>query len=293
MVKGLSIMYKIETYEEQSFAMYQLSNEDDTSWITVCPERGGIIIGYGVDGREYLYLNKETLYDRKKNIRGGIPILFPISGQLENKTYNWDGKSYEMPNHGLARIHPWEVIDTNCDDEKASISILFESSIGTKGTFPFDFEVVFTYTLKQNQLFIHQSYRNLDSKKMPIYPGLHPYFKSKSKVLSLNTEVDTYFDYNDNQEKSFNKEINLEGLKEAVVLETEHQKLEAQYDEDIDLRIETATDFRYTVLWTEQDKDFVCIEPWTATTGELNRKEELIMVEPKDSLETWVSFQIV
>lgn len=286
-------MYKIETYEEQSFVMYQLRSEDDSSWITVCPERGGIIIGYGVNGKEHLYLNKETLYDRKRNVRGGIPILFPISGQLENKQYQWEGQTYDMPNHGLARIHPWEVIDTNCDEEKASISILFESSIGTKGIFPFDFEVIFTYTLKQNQLFIHQSYRNLGEKQMPIYPGLHPYFKTKSKVVSLDTEAETYYDYNDNQVKAFDGQIDMEGLKEAVVLETEHQQIEAQYDDRKDLHIETATDFRYTVLWTEAGKDFVCIEPWTAKNGELNRKEALIMVDSKDSLETWVSFRVI
>ncbi|MFB1049956.1 aldose epimerase [Paraliobacillus sp. JSM ZJ581] len=286
-------MYKIETYEEQSFVMYHLSNEDDSSWIKVCPERGGIIIGYGVNGKEYLYLNEETLYDRKQNIRGGIPILFPISGQLKDKQYDWNGETYQIPNHGLARIHPWEVIDTSCDEEKASISILFESSIGTKGIFPFDFEVVFTYTLKQNQMFVHQSYRNLDTKQMPIYPGLHPYFKTESKVVSLNTDATTYFDYNDNQEKPFDGKVDMEGLKEAIVLETDHEKLEAQYDGDVDLRIESATDFRYTVIWTEEEKDFICIEPWTAKNGEMCRKDELLMVEPKDSLETWVSFQIV
>lgn len=285
-------MYKIETYEEQSFTMYRISNVDDTSWITVCPERGGIIIGYGVDGKENLYLNKETLYDRKQNIRGGIPILFPISGQLESGSYEWQGESYQMPNHGLARIHPWEVIDTTFDEEQASISILFESSIGTKGVFPFDFEVIFTYTLKQNQLFIHQSYRNLGDRDMPIYPGLHPYFKTKSKKLSLKTDATTYYDYNDGITKDFTDKIDMEGLKEAIVLENKHQQLDAQLEETA-LHMETATEFKYTVLWTEKDKDFICIEPWTAKTGELNRKKELIMIEPTKSLDTWVSFQVV
>ncbi len=292
MVKGLSNMYKIETYEEQSFTMYRLSNVDDTSWLTVCPERGGIIIGYGVEGKENLYLNKETLYDRKQNIRGGIPILFPISGQLESGKYEWQGESYQMPNHGLARIHPWEVIDTTFDEEQASISILFESSIGTKDVFPFDFEVIFTYTLKQNQLFIHQSYRNLGKKDMPIYPGLHPYFKTKSKKLSLKTDATTYYDYNDGITKEFTDKIDMEGLKEAIVLENKHQQLDAQLEETA-LHMETATEFQYTVLWTEKDKDFICIEPWTAKTGELNRKKELIMIEPTKSLDTWVSFQVV
>ena len=76
------------------------------------PERGGIIIGYGVEGTELLYLNNETFQDEEANVRGGIPILFPISGQLENGEYEWEGISYTMKNHGFARNMPWEVIET-------------------------------------------------------------------------------------------------------------------------------------------------------------------------------------
>lgn len=285
-------MYKIETYEEQSFTMYQLSNEDNNSWITVCPERGGVILGYGVEGREKLYLNKETVYDRKQNIRGGIPILFPISGQLNDGCYEWGNKTYNMPNHGLARIHPWEVIETKADDEKASISILFESSIGTKTSFPFDFEVIFTYTLKEGQLLIYQTYRNTGHESMPIYPGLHPYFITQSKLVSINTGAATYFDYNDNETKLFNNKIDLSKLTESVVLENKRTQVDAEL-EDLDVHIEMAKDFHYTVLWTEQGKEFICIEPWTAKTGELNQKKELIIVEPQEAFETWVNFQVV
>ncbi|MBM7539960.1 aldose epimerase [Amphibacillus cookii] len=285
-------MYKIESFEKQMFAMYQLSNEEGTSWITVCPERGGIIIGYGTKGQEKLYLNEETLYDRKQNIRGGIPILFPISGQLPNGQYQWDDKHYHMPNHGLARIHPWEVIETYADEEKAFISILFESSIGTKEAYPFDFEVIFTYTLKEDQLFIYQTYRNVGSAPMPIYPGLHPYFKANSKLVSIDTDAKTYYDYNDDQTKDFTGQIDLEKLKEAVVLENKRAAVDAKFD-DVDVHIEMGKDFRYTVLWSEQGKEFVCVEPWTAKTGELGHQDELIIVEPKDAHETWVSFQVV
>ncbi|MBU5594067.1 aldose epimerase [Amphibacillus sp. MSJ-3] len=283
-------MYKIESFEKQMFKMYQLKNEDGTSWITVCPERGGIIIGYGTRGREKLYLNDDTFYDRKQNIRGGIPILFPISGQLQDGKYEWEDQQYSLPNHGLARIHPWEVIETSADEEKAFISILFESSIGTKEVYPFDFEVIFTYTLKDDQLFIYQTYRNVGNKKMPIYPGLHPYFKAESKVISIDTGVDTYYDYNDHKIKDFTGEIDLEKLHESVVLENRRTDIHAKID-DVDLHMNMAKDFRYTVLWTEQDKKFVCIEPWTAKSGALTRQEELIIVEPGQAFETWVSFQ--
>lgn len=285
-------MYKIESFEKQMFKVYQLKNEEGTSWITVCPERGGIIIGYGTQGLEKLYLKEDTFYDRKQNVRGGIPILFPISGQLPDGLYQWENEQYSIPNHGLARIHPWEVIETFADEEKAFISILFESSIGTKEVYPFDFEVIFTYTLKENQLFIYQTYRNVGKNPMPIYPGLHPYFKADSKVLSINTGAQTYLDYNDGETKEFTGKIDLEKLNESVVLENKRTDINATID-DVDLQINMAKDFRYTVLWTEQDKSFVCVEPWTAKTGELTRQEELIIVEPGEAFETWVSFQVV
>lgn len=285
-------MYKIESFEKQMFQMYQLKNTDGTSWITVCPERGGIITGYGTQGQEKLYLNEDTFYDRKQNIRGGIPILFPIAGQLPDGQYEWGGKKYDMPNHGLARIHPWEVIETFADEEKAFISIKFESSIGTIEVFPFKFEVIFTYTLKEDQLFIYQTYRNLSKDSMPIYPGLHPYFKADSKVVSIDTGAQVYHDYNDGQTKEFTGKIDLEKLTEAVVLENKRTDVDAKID-DVDVQINLAKDFRYTVLWTEQGKDFVCVEPWTAKTGELTRQDELIVVEPGEAFETWISFQVV
>src|SRR5699024_8712781 len=167
-----------------------------------------------------------------------------------------------------------EVIETFADEEKAFISILFESSIGTKAVYPFDFEVIFTYTLQDDQLFIYQTYRNVGKNAMPIYPGLHPYFKAKSKVISIDTGAQTYFDYNDGTTKDFTGEIDLAHLQESIELENKRTDIDASID-DVDVKIKMANDFRYTVLWTEKDQKFVCVEPWTRQTGELTRQEEL------------------
>lgn len=285
-------MYKIESFEKQMFQLYQLKNEEGTSWITVCPERGGIIIGYGTNGEEKLYLNDESFYDRKQDVRGGIPILFPISGKLPDDQYKWNNQEYQMPEHGLARIHPWEVIETYADEDKAFISILFESSIGTKEVYPFDFEVIFTYTLKDDQLMIYQTYRNTGRHPMPIYPGLHPYFKTNSKFVTIDTGAQVYYDGKDGETKEFTGKIDLEKLSEIVVLENKRTDIDAQL-EDVDVHIDLAKDFRYTVLWSEEGRDFVCIEPWTAKDGDLSSEEGIIVVEPGEAFETWISFQVV
>ncbi|MFD2044769.1 aldose epimerase [Ornithinibacillus salinisoli] len=284
-------MYKIETFEEQSFTMYQLSNADFSAWLTICPERGGIITSFGVDGNEQLYLNKETLYDRSKNIRGGIPILFPIAGELKQGKYEWDGETYELPNHGLARIHPWEVVEKKQEEDQASITIRFVSSISTKEVYPFDFDVLFTYTFGSNKLLIEQSFSNLSDSEMPIYVGLHPYFKTEHKKVMLKTDAKKFLDFKDNEVKEFHGSVDMSDRDESVVLlGAEERKVSIELGTGQEVQMETGSEYKYTVIWTERDKEFVCVEPWMAQAGELNRKKELVMIDPKETLDTFVSF---
>jgi galactose mutarotase-like enzyme len=112
-----------------------------------------------------------------------------------------------MPNHGLARISSWEIVDHKLDSNNAFMTLRFASSDNTKEYYPFDFEVLFTYILESNQLIIEQSYRNLSDKAVPIYAGLHPYFKSVSKSIHLDTDATEYFDYNDCKVKQFMDKI--------------------------------------------------------------------------------------
>ncbi|MUK87696.1 aldose epimerase [Ornithinibacillus sp. L9] len=286
-------MYQIQTFEEQSFTMYQLSNADDSAWVTICPERGGIITSFGVDGKEQLYINKETLYDRSKNIRGGIPILFPIAGQLEEGKYEWDGETYNMPNHGLARIYPWEVVEKKQDETQASITVRFVSSISTKAVYPFDFDVLFTYTIRANELLIEQSFGNVSDQAMPMYVGLHPYFKASQKNVVLKTDTTKLFDYSDESVQDFQGSVDMENRKESVVLlDAKARKVSMELGTGQEVHMETGAEYKYTVIWTEKGKEFICVEPWMAMAGELNRKEELVMIEPKETLDTFVRFRV-
>ncbi|PPA70533.1 aldose epimerase [Jeotgalibacillus proteolyticus] len=284
-------MYKIQKYKENELTFYKLVSSNLTSWLTVCPERGGIITEFGTEGEEHLYLNKETLYDRY--IRGRIPILFPISGQLTNKEYNWNGRTYHMPNHGLARQPEWNVISTDIKSTLASITISFQSNHETLEYYPFDFKVIFTYTLKNNQLIIDQTYRNESPAAMPIYSGFHPYFKTQSKKLVLDTDATKIYDYNDEKLKDFHGVVDRTVLKEAVVLlDAKSKQISLEIDESKKITLTTDPSFKYTILWTDQEKDFICLEPWMAKTGELERKEELTMIDPGEALEARVSFEV-
>lgn len=282
-------MNTIRSYVEEGITIYELKNSAANSWITVAPERGGIVIELGFNGEELLYCNKETLYNKKSNIRGGIPILFPISGQLENGQYEWHGKTYSMKNHGVARNRPWEVIATN--EDELSITLKMQSNESTKAEFPFDFELLFTYVLKENELTILQHYKNLSAEDMPIYAGFHPYFKSDSTIIKLASDATKILDYNDMEEKSFNGTLDMANKKESIAL-LDSSKKEISFELGKKITMTYGNHFKYVVVWTESGQPFICVEPWMAKNGELHEKKELVMVQPGTSVTTFLSIRV-
>jgi len=286
-------MYEITTEKDEQYTTYHLKDTKSDSWFKVAPERGGIITAFGVQGVETLFLNKKTFYDEKANVRGGIPILFPISGQLNNGEYEWEGTVYKMKNHGFARNLPWEVIDTSTENQ-ASITLRITSNEETKISFPFEFEVIYTYVLKDNQLQILQEYVNKSDTEMPIYSGFHPYFKTSDKNLTYETDAKTYRDDNDYEIKNVADGLDLSDKKESFVLLDAKKKEIAFTLPEIDKKITMSygEEFKYVYLWTEQGQDFVCVEPWIAQTDEMNRKDELYFVGKGDSLKTFLTISV-
>ncbi|MFS0864319.1 aldose epimerase [Fredinandcohnia sp. 179-A 10B2 NHS] len=280
-------MYNVKTADDQKFKIYILEDTATQSWVKVAPERGGIIFSYGVEGEELLFLNEETFYDKDKNVRGGIPILFPISGQLTEGKYEWKGKTYTMSNHGFARNASWEVIGQDTENG-ASLTLRLSSNPETKLSYPFDFEVVYTYKLVDGKLTIAQEYKNNGDQPMPMYPGFHPYFKTVEKNIEYETDATKYYDYNDGQIKEFEGQLDLANLKESVVFIDAVMPSITFNSSAISkkIKLDYGNEFKYVVLWTEKGKEFICVEPWMAKNDEFQRGEELVMVQAKETLKT-------
>ena len=58
--------------------------EGDTR-VEIAPARGALVTRLVVKGQELLYLDRATLDDPSKNVRGGIPVLFPFAGRLDGE----------------------------------------------------------------------------------------------------------------------------------------------------------------------------------------------------------------
>lgn len=285
-------MYQIEEFDKQGLHFYRL--KDEASYVDICPERGGMVTAFHAADEDVLFMNEATLFDLSKNVRGGIPVLFPIAGQLTDKKYQWNVRSYSMANHGLIRTRSLAVVGTVSDDQRVELILAFHSTAETKKSYPFDFELQLIYKLANGKLTIREKITNLSLDPMPVYPGYHPYFHINDKKVQLKSEATKYLDYNDGQIKSFNGTIDLNGLKESVVLlDGADQRIEAVFNEEKKLVIDQDPAYRYTVLWVEGDAPFVCIEPWTAKTNALNEDQNnLILVEIDKPLELTVSFHL-
>ncbi|MBJ6360996.1 aldose epimerase [Paenibacillus sp. GCM10012307] len=273
---------------DHTFTIYQLTEADTDSSVSICPDRGAIATQLRLRGKELFYLDKATFMDPVSNIRGGNPILFPISGQLTDGQYEWEGHTYSMKNHGVARTNHWEVVSFGTDGA-ASLTVRLHSDASTLASYPFEFELEFTYILQGGKLRLEQQYRNLSGKPMPVYAGFHPYFATANKELVYETDATVYLDYNDGEIKQIDHAIDLSGKVESLtLLDARKPQISFSLAEDTRIKLSYSDVFKYVVLWSVEGKPFVCVEPWMAKTHELNRKEELPFIEAGSTLEAWL-----
>src|SRR5438132_14275378 len=73
----------------------------------IAPARGALVSALTVNGKEILYLDRASFEDETKNVRGGIPVLFPYAGKLEGGTLKATGA--QIGQHGFGRNRKWEV----------------------------------------------------------------------------------------------------------------------------------------------------------------------------------------
>ena len=267
-------MFKLKRFMDEKLELYEFSDDQGTLARFV-PARGGMLTEFFVGDNPMFYLDRDTLHDPTKNVRGGNPVLFPICGPLENGVYMLpDGRQYRMNQHGLARNKPWEVVETECCQDSALITLALTDDDETRQAYPFKFRLVFTYIVERGKITIEQIYRNASRESMPFYAGFHPYFHASGvKARSLQITAPAYTDVKSgmvyentgNLEINSKEEINLVfaglGGQEAWFTREDGFRISVKYDQD----------FKYIVLWALKDRDFLCLEPWMGTNYDLNR----------------------
>ncbi len=276
--------------KQKQYKTYILSDETANSTLEVVPERGGIATSWLVEGKEMFYLDSERFANPDLTVRGGIPILFPICGNLPDDTYTHKGVERQLKQHGFARDLPWTATK-QFTEGCAALTLVLNSSEKTQTVYPFDFQLAFTYQIKGNSLEIVQEYTNLGDEPMPFASGLHPYFLAPDKT-NLRFEIPgmQYRDHHTHKKGYFTgvfdptlDEIDvsfdeLTGLAATVTDPTRGLRLTVSYN----------SSYGKLVFWTLKGKDFYCLEPWTAPRNALNTREHLIYLPPGATCEMLV-----
>lgn len=282
--------FAINIAEKKPYQTYILLDSSQNAIVEVIPERGGIISRWRVADQEILYMDRERLLNPDLSIRGGIPILFPICGNLPDNTYVHHGTKRTLKQHGFARDLPWKVIDQNTQN-RAGLTLLLESDDDTREMYPFDFRLTFSYQIKGNALEILQRYENLSPEPMPFSTGLHPYFLVSDKS-QLRFEIPgvQYRDQRTQEIGDFTGRFD-SNLDEIDVTFDNLTGLAATgIDSQRGLRLTVCYHSSYSsiVFWTLKGKDFYCLEPWTAPRNALNTGFRLTSLPPGGTFDTWV-----
>ena len=273
--------------KDQGIFVFQL---DQNNYIKFCPERGGVITNWVSDGKEILYFDEKRFMDKTKSIRGGIPILFPICGNLNTSNSVFGTDYVQLPQHGFARDLKWQY--TFNENEK-SLCLFLNESKKTKKYYPFDFELRIEITLKINCLEFEITIFNKTDIAMPINFGLHPYFNvSDFKNLEF-----IYNPFNcQNQEKNIisNTLDELKNINLGVDLLMYTSGRSAFRDKIFKRQVTLNHPYPFDlgVIWSDPPRRMICLEPWTSPRNAFIDGFRNIMIPSNDNQRFEASVQI-
>ncbi|KAK2158820.1 hypothetical protein LSH36_163g02039 [Paralvinella palmiformis] len=137
-------------------------------------------------GEEMIFVSSKSHFDKKKAIRGGIPIVFPNFGP-------WD----LGPQHGFARIMSWNSTEVSKDESSNPMAVFnLSDTEETRKMWNFrhvswiTFQLTYIVTLLEDSLKTDFIVKNVDDKQLGFTCLLHNYFKvpdvTKVTVSGLN-----------------------------------------------------------------------------------------------------------
>lgn len=227
-------------------------------------------------GFEYLWQGDESIW------YGQAPILFPIVGRLIEDKYTLNGIEYTMPKHGFARKSDFALLSKDFD----TMTFILSESTATKSIFPYDFDLIVTYTLEENTLRVSHDVINKNEDVMYFSLGAHPAFncaigdilrfdhketlctekidlvhslRLPDRIPVLNDETDIVITTD-----IFNEDaLILSGIKSEKVTLCSNK-----HDRTVTFDLGKAP---YLGIWAKPGAPYVCIEPWCGVNDDTNK----------------------
>jgi galactose mutarotase-like enzyme len=229
--------------------MIALTHGDSTAEIV--PERGAICSRLRLGTDEVLYLDAATLGDPQKNVRGGIPLLFPIAGRPP------PGSPLEQ--HGFARNLPWEAVRAGESRLECRLRT------GPREDFPWPTDSLLAFTLSAQALRIDFTAHNPGDEPMPFQLGFHPYFLVSDKAAArVDTSATRAFENRTGTTGPLGRIDFTRGELDLHLLDHGESGTALHRPPEPAVKLRWSPEFQLLVLWTLPERRFICVEPWTA-----------------------------
>lgn len=214
------------------------------------------------------------------------PILFPICGNIKDKTAFYKGVAYPLGQHGFALRSEFTLVEQTA----ASITLALNESEETLAQYPFAFRLTVRYTLDADKLTLFAEVTNTGSDVLPYSFGWHPGFVLPTEA---GQDIEDYRLKFDNKAQltwvRFYSDYNVPNdLIPYPLTNSEYRVCEKEiYDQDTMVFLGAGTKttltadgypFALNMTWTENisalclwksarhEAKFLCIEPWTHAT---------------------------
>lgn len=153
----------------------------------VCIQGAQILRWRGADGRDVLFVSRESRFEKGKPIRGGIPVIFPWFGEDPRGI----GKA-----HGIVRRRDWKVREGDSKPEAGRISMEVSDSEKTRKEWDYPFKLRLAAEFG-DELRIVASVENRGDKAWPFEFSLHTYLAvgDVSRVEIRGLEGTSYRDH--------------------------------------------------------------------------------------------------
>jgi galactose mutarotase-like enzyme len=255
---------------------WEFSDAASGDLLRLVPERGGLISGWRCGDREVVYLDLERFLDPAQSVRGGFPVLFPITGGLPDNQLPLPQGTYTLAQHGFARQLPWQM-EALADGRGVALEL--GDTPETLQAYPFQFLLRMEVRLAPSALEISTTITNRSAEPMPFSFGLHPYFNLSSldgvRFEGLPAECLNHLTM-----APASTAEQMQHLASGIDLLVRPTGPVRLVDEaaGATLELQLTHPFDLVVLWTEPPRPMVCIEPWSGPRQALlsgDRKIEL------------------
>jgi galactose mutarotase-like enzyme len=243
--------------------------------VEVVPARGAIVSTLRVRGRDVLYMDRATLEDATKNVRGGIPVLFPFSGKLENETFALTGT--KMKQHGFGRNKAWPVADRGA----SWVRMRLAADDDTRAQWPYEFVAEQTVMIVPSGVHVELAIAAAD-KPLPVSPGWHPYFAvAAADKGAVRGDVAGFTPERIGDDREF----------DFGVVAPQHGRARFEVPGLGAIRITFSPEMRHMQFWSQPGKPFICLEPFHGPAGTVNT-DRRAWVPAREARTFWMRIEL-